>query len=232
MTNTYISENYNNSTNILDKVFSHATIVLESEYFDYQVFKLELLEKKINYISFDTSLEETDIKKRNLNFKIEDIQKIKDFQNSKSTEKRFIITNRNLRNTVIQNALLKLLEEPNENTFIVFFVKDLDIFLPTVLSRCQVVKDIKNKTAQTIIKNSDYKSIKNNIIQNIKQKINLNTNTNLNTSTQTKINSSLNISINSSKNTFEKLERLLKLETFKNKGLVSSKQIGDIYDIM
>lgn len=36
------------------------------------------------------------------------------------------------------NALLKTLEEPNENTFIVLITDDLDSLLPTIVSRCAV----------------------------------------------------------------------------------------------
>lgn len=38
------------------------------------------------------------------------------------------------------NALLKTLEEPNDNSFIVLTSKDEQLMLPTILSRCQVVK--------------------------------------------------------------------------------------------
>lgn len=36
------------------------------------------------------------------------------------------------------NALLKTLEEPNENTFIVLITEDIDSLLPTIVSRCAV----------------------------------------------------------------------------------------------
>lgn len=38
------------------------------------------------------------------------------------------------------NALLKTLEEPNDNSFIILVSKDEQLMLPTILSRCQVVK--------------------------------------------------------------------------------------------
>lgn len=43
-----------------------------------------------------------------------------------------------------QNALLKILEEPPENTFIIIFTSDKNDILPTVLSRCQII-EIENK---------------------------------------------------------------------------------------
>lgn len=38
-----------------------------------------------------------------------------------------------------QNAFLKLLEEPPNNTIIIMLAKDADSFLPTVLSRCNLI---------------------------------------------------------------------------------------------
>lgn len=120
---------------ILEQIFSHATIVVGG---DYDRFKKELEGKNIFYLAFDVD----DIKedKPVRNFKIEDLKKIKDFQNSKTTDKRFIISDRSLRSTVIQNALLKLFEEPTENTHFVFFTKSTAMLLPTVLSRAQVLR--------------------------------------------------------------------------------------------
>lgn len=45
-----------------------------------------------------------------------------------------------------QNALLKILEEPPISTFIFLIVEDVNILLPTIISRCKIIKleDIKN----------------------------------------------------------------------------------------
>lgn len=43
-----------------------------------------------------------------------------------------------------QNALLKTLEEPPENVFIVLCTPDEDLLLPTVVSRCQVISNLSN----------------------------------------------------------------------------------------
>ena len=46
-----------------------------------------------------------------------------------------------------QNSLLKILEEPPNNTIIVVIHSNLEVFLPTILSRCFIIKlDIENKT--------------------------------------------------------------------------------------
>lgn len=39
-----------------------------------------------------------------------------------------------------QNALLKNLEEPPENTLIILLTQDYELLLPTIISRCQVIK--------------------------------------------------------------------------------------------
>lgn len=137
---------------MLEKIFSHATVVSGG---DYKSFKDELIKSKINFLSFDIE----DGKEIVKNFKIEDIKKIKEFQNSKTLEKRFIISDRSLRSTIVQNALLKIFEEPNENTFLVFFQETYRMLLPTILSRAQILEcddskrfyNVKNK----IIKSKD-----------------------------------------------------------------------------
>jgi DNA polymerase III gamma/tau subunit len=45
-----------------------------------------------------------------------------------------------------QNAFLKILEEPPENTIIIVLATSLDFFLPTVISRCKVINLEKEKT--------------------------------------------------------------------------------------
>ena len=43
-------------------------------------------------------------------------------------------------NRASQNALLKTLEEPPPNTFIILITDKVDMFLPTIRSRCQLVR--------------------------------------------------------------------------------------------
>ncbi|MDQ5957221.1 MAG: hypothetical protein QG614_196 [Patescibacteria group bacterium] len=141
---------------MLDNIFSHATIIVNG---DYESFKKELSNKNILYLSFD--VEDKNEKDSVKNFKIEDLKKIKEFQNSKVSEKRFVATDRSFRSTVIQNAFLKLLEEPNPNIYIVLFTKNLSMFLPTVLSRSQIIKvedADKNKVVKDKIKNLKLKN--------------------------------------------------------------------------
>lgn len=45
-----------------------------------------------------------------------------------------------------QNALLKLLEEPPDDTIFVLTTNNVDLILPTVVSRCQVILEDENRT--------------------------------------------------------------------------------------
>ena len=211
---------------ILNKIFSHATIILEKDSFnldsDYNKLKLELSKAGINYICFDTNPKATDSDSRSLNFKIDDLQKIRDFQNSKSSERRFIITDRSLRNTVIQNALLKIIEEPTENTFIIIFTKDVSMLLPTILSRCQLMKDLEKSSGKNNINNSDKNTIKEEAPnQKTKEKI-----------INSKSINTANSEGNKYENRFEKLERFLIIENLNERGLVSQKQFEEYKNLV
>lgn len=54
-----------------------------------------------------------------------------------------------------QNALLKILEEPPDNTIIILSVPDKNLLLPTILSRCNVF-EIKNDRQLTKSEISEY----------------------------------------------------------------------------
>lgn len=57
-----------------------------------------------------------------------------------------------------QNKLLKTLEEPTDNVYVFVGVTDLESLLPTVRSRCQVLKQAKYNTDEiiTVLKNKGY----------------------------------------------------------------------------
>ncbi|MBN1766231.1 MAG: DNA polymerase III subunit [Sedimentisphaerales bacterium] len=52
----------------------------------------------------------------------------------------FLVDQAETMNRAAQNALLKTLEEPPENTFLILITAKLDLLLPTVRSRCQSVR--------------------------------------------------------------------------------------------
>lgn len=62
--------------------------------------------------------------------------------------KAIILSQSELLTVPAQNALLKLLEEPPAHTYFFLLTSHVDSFLPTILSRCQVIK-IENQTQIT-----------------------------------------------------------------------------------
>lgn len=62
----------------------------------------------------------------------------------KSPEKAIIIEEADLLTVEAQNALLKTLEEPPINTIILLMSSSKEVFLPTILSRCQIITLKKN----------------------------------------------------------------------------------------
>lgn len=189
---------------ILEKIKTHATIII-GDVNIYNNLKLEILNNNFSCLSFDYDAEDKNAK----TLKLEDLEKIKLFLQNKSSENRYVITNRNMRLTGLQNAMLKLLEEAVENTKIIFVVESVNYFLPTVLSRMQVLDsnnfelEIKGNN-----RNSQNKNIKaKNIFSEYKKKLIM------------------------SKD-FTGLEKLIKLEELNNKGLISEKQLTDYFALI
>lgn len=59
----------------------------------------------------------------------------------RGTTKACIIKNAEKLTVEAQNALLKILEEPPDNTLIILAANDTNAFLPTVLSRCTIIRE-------------------------------------------------------------------------------------------
>ncbi|GBD33829.1 DNA polymerase III subunit tau [bacterium HR34] len=75
--------------------------------------------------------------------KIRDIKEIESFLSTKpyiSKNKVVILANADLMNFFAQNAFLKTLEEPPQNSTIILTASDINKFLPTVLSRLLKIK--------------------------------------------------------------------------------------------
>ena len=75
---------------------------------------------------------------------ISSVRKIKKFLQTKpyeNTHKIIYINNSHLLTPPAQNSLLKTLEEPPDNSLIFLVTTNIDKLLPTVISRCQIVKD-------------------------------------------------------------------------------------------
>ena len=75
-------------------------------------------------------------------FNIADSRKIRQMQSETALidSKRFFILGINFITREAQNALLKTLEEPTKNTHIMIVCRSADMLLPTVQSRCQIIK--------------------------------------------------------------------------------------------
>jgi DNA polymerase III gamma/tau subunit len=58
----------------------------------------------------------------------------------KSPHKMIVLHDANLLTIEAQNALLKVLEEPPANTFIILTSPTAETFLPTILSRCSIIQ--------------------------------------------------------------------------------------------
>ncbi|GIW61832.1 MAG: hypothetical protein KatS3mg089_0684 [Patescibacteria group bacterium] len=96
-------------------------------------------------------------KDKALSLGIEDIKAIQQavfLKPIKSKNKVIVIQQAELLTIPAQNALLKLLEEPPDNTYIILTTTNSNILLPTIHSRCQIVK-IKAHKKVTITKSSE-----------------------------------------------------------------------------
>lgn len=81
-------------------------------------------------------------------FSIDDIRFISKFLSTSpgnSLSKVAVIYDAHLLNTKSQNAILKLIEEPQKNRYIFLLCNSLYSFLPTILSRCQKINILSNQ---------------------------------------------------------------------------------------
>lgn len=86
---------------------------------------------------------EPDILTISENHSIEQVRQVKQFLSQKAysyLNKLVIIHHAELLNTESQNALLKTLEEPGPNNYIILTTSKKEALLPTIISRCFIVK--------------------------------------------------------------------------------------------
>jgi DNA polymerase III delta prime subunit len=76
------------------------------------------------------------------NFGIDDSHELRNFQTLRAIrgEHKFIIVSLAVATLEAQNALLKTIEEPTMSTHIFLIINSLDRVIPTILSRCQLIK--------------------------------------------------------------------------------------------
>ena len=71
---------------------------------------------------------------------VRNIQKTIFLKPLRGNKKTIIIANVHTATIEAQNAMLKFLEEPPQNTFVFLTAATANLLLPTVLSRCQIIK--------------------------------------------------------------------------------------------
>lgn len=74
--------------------------------------------------------------------------------------KTVLIENAQTMTTAAANALLKTLEEPSENSVIILLTSDIDILLPTIVSRCRVL-NIRPNVGEALLQNISRKLVDN-----------------------------------------------------------------------
>ena len=86
------------------------------------------------------------------NIGIDTVRDIKKFLQNKpyeNTHKIIFINSSHLLTPQAQNSLLKTLEEPPDNSLIFLITTNIDKLLPTVISRCQIIKDNQTPLTKT-----------------------------------------------------------------------------------
>ena len=116
-------------------------------------------EKQIS--SFDITIvkRETASKQNAQSIGIEEIKKVQKslfLKPIQSPYKMIVIQEAHLLTIEAQNALLKVLEEPPEKTYIVLHADTKEVILPTIHSRCQI---IQLEDTQTAITDKEYEEI-------------------------------------------------------------------------
>lgn len=97
------------------------------------------------------------------------VEAVRDFtslSSSKETIKRFFIVEQaETMNEAAENAFLKNLEEPNENSFFILIVKNLSALLPTVRSRANIyIQKTKNNLNSSVEADEKVKALAKSLI--------------------------------------------------------------------
>lgn len=108
----------------------------------------EYIQKYCNELSIDrfdiTIIEKETAIKQNVNSigieEVKNMQKKLFLKPIKSPVKAVILEDAQMLTVQAQNALLKVLEEPPDNTIIILSSETKETFLPTILSRCKVIE--------------------------------------------------------------------------------------------
>ena len=140
-------------------------IICDIETFKNQISNALLL-KRLSEKNYSDLMQ---IDNKDKSVKINDIRKISSFLQMKTIEgnhRIILIKNANMMTIEAQNALLKILEEPNNNSLIMLLSETADTFLPTVLSRVQVLHTNEIFESETTLISSEDQEF---IVDNIKE---------------------------------------------------------------
>lgn len=109
-----------------------------AEYIKQYCRELEIDPLDITLIEKDSGI------KQNVNSigidEIKNMQRKVFFKPIKSPIKAVVLEDAHLLTVEAQNSMLKILEEPPDNTLIILSTNAKDIFLPTILSRCRIIE--------------------------------------------------------------------------------------------
>jgi len=124
----------------IEKSLHHAYLLVGEKEFVFQELQ-KFLNEKLNFSTIsnpDFWLGEFD------NFGIDDGRLVKDFQSKKafSGGKKILIIRTNFLTHEAQNSLLKVFEEPTDNTHLFLIVPSAENLLSTLKSRLMILKDL------------------------------------------------------------------------------------------
>lgn len=130
-----------------------STIIISSSSESIQE-KLKEVSSKINHL-FNSNNPDLKIIDSNSGWGIEEIREIKKFLSQKPfnhQSKLVVIQEAENLKTEAQNALLKTLEEPGENNYLILTTNNPSSLLPTIISRCQIIRTIPKSEAKSTVK--------------------------------------------------------------------------------
>ena len=127
------------------------TIIISSNSEQFIRDKIDDISKKSVSSILDTIIIDVEPKKSSIG--ISKMLKLKQWMNIKpysGENKIALIYNAHLLTVIAQNSILKLLEEPQNDTTIILVCNNFQTLLPTIISRCQIIADDKREVVEQV----------------------------------------------------------------------------------
>jgi DNA polymerase III delta prime subunit len=124
--------------------------------------------KKNTIAQFDIAVIDRDTSKNLESIGIEEIKNLhkKIFLKPMQSDKKIVVLDdAHLLTIEAQNALLKVLEEPPDHTFIFLATRSLDALLPTILSRCKIIELETESLKITVAEETAYEEFMNTLLE-------------------------------------------------------------------